>query len=131
MKHNCYMKYSIIVLLLFLISCSGNKEDYVHYIDINDFPKKISPKYEEYEVPPVLLKPSRLIIIDTLLLVYQGRPDTIFSLFKLPECSFITSFGIKGRGPDEFSLVFPNSLGPVYGNQSINFAVGNITILDR
>jgi hypothetical protein len=54
----------------------------------------------------------RMIIIDSLLIVYQDLKDSLFSVFRLPDCSIVSRYGSKGKGPFEFSQVGINVFCP-------------------
>jgi hypothetical protein len=113
-------------VLLFIVGCrdiSHRKED---EILINKFPKEELLQATELEIPPIVLKPSNMCIVDSFLIISQSRGDSIFSIFSLPNCHFLTSFGNEGRGPNEFNMAFENvTLGAV-NNDSSSFAVGNM-----
>jgi hypothetical protein len=69
-----------------------------------DFPKQIKLINQAISIPPkIYAQLSSIIIYNNLLISIEPNNDTIFSVFKLPSCKFISSFGINGRGPNEFA----------------------------
>lgn len=56
-------------------------------------------------VPPVLLSVNHLFTIDDMLVAYQQSNDTLFSFWKLPECSYLFQAGTKGQGPNDFLML--------------------------
>ena len=61
---------------------------------------------DSIETPPILLSVTSLFTMgkDTLV-VYQQRDDTLFTFWKLPECSFLFKNGVMGEGPNEFLVL--------------------------
>ncbi len=112
--------------LSFIFGCNSSSKHLknVDYV-LDDFPKKINLESEELKISSVLLKIDELLVIDSLVVVYQNRKDTIFSIFQLPDLKHIHSFGSKGNGPNEFNLSFSATFGPVYGTANSTFAIGN------
>lgn len=114
--------YSICILCLF--SCTRNSTIISDKV-IDKFPLVSTLQETTLKVPPILLSPSNMCIVDSFLVVTQRRKDTIFTIFSLPNCEYLLSFGTRGRGPNEFNLSFENvTLGTVPGKSS-SFAVGN------
>lgn len=116
------------ILYLFCIFCllSSTKTASVNKdIVIDKLPAAKKIESQILKVPPILLRPDGSCIVESFLIIAQRRPDSIFSIFKLPDCKYLLSFGNQGRGPNEF---FNSPLGwtlkPVYSNQE-SFAVQN------
>ena len=124
-NQKCIMRnafYSICILCLF--SCTRNSTISSDKV-IDKFPLVSTLQETKLKVPPILLSPSNMCIVDSFLVVTQSRKDTIFTIFSLPNCKYLLSFGARGRGPNEFNLSFENvTLGTVPGKSS-SFAVGN------
>ena len=59
------------------------------------------------QIPPVLLAEMAIVADTDFLVSMNWMNDTIFRVFKLPEVEYLGSFGLKGRGPREFSLTIP------------------------
>jgi WD40 repeat protein len=115
--------YTICFLCLAGCAIKSNKDD---SFLVDKFPLVETLIGTEIKVPPILLKPSNMCIVDSFLIVSQSRKDSLFTLFKLPDCEHILSFGMSGRGPNEFNLSMEYvTLGAVSGNSSM-FAVGNM-----
>jgi hypothetical protein len=118
-------KKYLLFFIAFLINYSCKHPMMEGEIEIGEINKVVYLKASEIYIPPVLLRPSSLCLIDSFMIVSQSRQDTLFSIFGLPECKLLKCFGIKGRGPNEFDLSFQNvTLGSVHSMVS-TFAVGN------
>ncbi len=117
-------KISFLFLLILSCSCSAKHVNEDEII-IEKFPKEANLSGDILIIPSILLSPSNMCIIDSFLIVSQNRPDSIFNIFRLPDCKHLKSFGNEGRGPEEFNLTFSFvTLGPVSSTKS-SFAVGN------
>ena len=51
-----------------------------------------------------IIKPEQLLVKGRYLIINNQREDSIFMIFELPGLKCIAAFGIRGRGPDEFSF---------------------------
>jgi hypothetical protein len=51
-----------------------------------------------------IIKPEQLLVKGKYLITNNQRQDSVFMIFELPDMKCVTAFGIKGRGPDEFSF---------------------------
>lgn len=114
----------LVVSGFLLVYCNENRDENGADFIVADFPKEISLSSEELEISSVLLKISRIEVIDSFFVVYQKRSDTIFSIFQLPDLKHLYSFGKKGNGPYEFNLAFATTFKSVHGSESA-FAMGN------
>lgn len=110
---------------LLFVCCARITPDNKYLVVVDKFPLNIELKAEDLKVAPVLLKPSRMIIVDSFLIVYQNRKDTMISIFALPDCKYIKGFGQQGRGPEEFNLAFANTFKPVHFSLNSSFGMGN------
>src|SRR5512145_1659883 len=93
------------ILYLFCVFCllSCKKTETVNKtIIIDKLPPAKKIESQIIKVPPILLRPDGSCIVDSFLIIVQRRKDTIFSIFKLPECKYLLSFGNQGKGPNEF-----------------------------
>lgn len=121
------MKRLIYVLtfgLLIGTSCKNYDQQKVNY-EVTDFSNEIHLNSEKLEITSVLLNPDRIRIIDSYLVVLQDRKDTLVSIFNLQDLKHLFSFGMKGRGPNEFNLSFPTSFNTAYVNDG-GFTLGNM-----
>ncbi len=50
------------------------------------------------------IKPEQLFVKGKYLVTNNQRNDSVFMIFTLPDLKCIAAFGIKGRGPNEFSF---------------------------
>ena len=92
------MRYNIFIFLIsiFLCSCTFQKNQPVF------FPTSVNLQFDSIVIPPKLLSVTRLFIAHDMLIAFEQRKDTLFSFWKLPECRYLFSAGIKGQGPDDF-----------------------------
>jgi hypothetical protein len=58
------------------------------------------------DVPPVILAPKNMCISDDKLIIFYDKKDTVLDIFQLPECKYLFSAGIKGRGCGFASEIF-------------------------
>jgi hypothetical protein len=120
------MRNVILLICLFCVLACAKTNPYGRDIIIDKFPDVKNIVSQILTVPPILLRPVKSCIVDSFLIVAQSRPDSIFSVFKLPDCEYLMSFGIRGRGPNEFLNSSPGfTLAPVYSDQG-SFAVDNM-----
>ncbi len=69
-----------------------------------DFPSQVELKSKSISIPPkIFAQLSSIIVHNNLLISIEPNNDTIFSVFELPGCKYVASFGINGRGPNEFN----------------------------
>lgn len=85
-----------------LCSCSAEKNG--TFNEYADFKDKAELKADRIEVPPVLLYPRSVYLLNDKLVVLNEKTDTVFSVYNLPECSYWGQFGQKGQGPEDFNL---------------------------
>ena len=88
-----------------LCSCSAEKNG--TFNEYADFKDKAELKADRIEVPPVLLYPRSVYLLNDKLVVLNEKTDTVFSVYNLPECSYWGQFGQKGQGPEDFNLLYP------------------------
>lgn len=109
----------------YLLGCKNN-DPIGKVILIDKLPYANNIESQKIEIPPILLRTSATCIVDSFLIVAQTRPDSIFSIFELPDCKYLLSFGNRGRGPNEFLNSVPSfTLGPAFNKQG-SFAVDNL-----
>lgn len=109
--------------LVIVSGCKNHYQQKVNY-EVTDLANEISLNSEKLEITSVILKMTRMRIIDSYLVVWQNRKDTLVSIFQLQDLKHLYSFGNKGNGPNEFNLTFPASFVPVYINGG-SFTLGN------
>jgi hypothetical protein len=118
------MKYGILLIFSLLSACTKTKPDNATII-VGQLPNISNLKSQILIAPPILLRPVKSCVVDSFLIVAQSRKDSIFSIFKLPDCKYQMSFGIRGRGPNEFMNSSPGfTLAPVFSDHG-SFAVDN------
>lgn len=67
------------------------------------FPISKSVSHKTISIPPkIYASLSTILIYENYLVSIEPDSDTIFSIFQLPGCKYIGSFGKIGRGPGEF-----------------------------
>ena len=76
----------------------------------NDYPVRKNINSKILKVKPVIYSTrSSTILYDNYLVQIETWSDTLFQVFKLPDCKYIGGFGKKGRGPKE--LPFHDAYG--------------------
>jgi hypothetical protein len=91
-------------------------------ITITEFPVTKELKTAVMQTSPVILAPDGIFIMNSRIWIIQSKKDTLFDVFKLPDCTYLYSTGIKGGGPDDF--IYPQS-------QTIQASGDRFTILDN
>lgn len=91
---------SIIVVIVLITSCT-NRDSVNVEISIEDIP--ITKVYNGSRLPiKELVNVRNFFVKDSFLVVNNSRNDSLFMVFNLHNFSCISSWGIKGRGPEEF-----------------------------
>lgn len=98
MKHISTLIF-ICTLLVLLEGCTSKGSSEIH------LPAWKELQADSLTVPPVLLSVNQLFTINDMLVAYQQRNDTLFSFWKLPECSYLFQAGTKGQGPNDFLML--------------------------
>jgi hypothetical protein len=93
-----YIFYSFVSLLLF--SCSQAEDSEVTVVE--SFPVTGKLISTVISVPPVILAPANMCISGDKLIIFYTKKDTVLDIFQLPECKYLFSTGVRGRGPDDF-----------------------------
>lgn len=111
MKNIIYIPIILVTLLFFQYNTKCNTTITIKNIAVTDtlIGRTISLSEE-------LLMPIKVLAIDDKLVVFDRVNSDFFKVFKIPEMELLYGFGSKGRGPDEFSHIDPNSM-KVVGNK--------------
>lgn len=98
------MKYLLIIQLLFLISCSGNRENE----SLNSiFQERTLLKGKDITYDEMFLgMPGTIFYLDSSLVILDNGADKFFHLIDLHQDQYVGNFGIKGQGPNEFLQPF-------------------------
>jgi len=98
---------SIVLFLLFIVACKTDNELETIIIKEKDFQNDETIIGEYVEISPVPLCPENILIIDSLLIIKNGDmcDDDFFYLYNKNNNNFFSSFGKRGRGPNEFLSV--------------------------
>ena len=90
----------LLTMMLALSSCQHENSSSTKLPDLEEL------HADSIKTPPILLSVTSLFTMgkDTLV-VYQQRDDTLFTFWKLPECSFLFKNGVMGEGPNEFLVL--------------------------
>lgn len=85
--------------LIALSSCGGGGGT---TITIGSFPVEIAAVQKAYDMVGVN-DPVQMVVTDKYLFLMGAKSDTIFQQYELPDLNFVKGFGIRGRGPGEYS----------------------------
>lgn len=95
---------SCLLMICLIFSC---KEEIT-----SDLPFPIEKKIisDSITVAPVIFASNPVLLISgEYLVLIETKAEKIFSLFKIPECTYTGGFGVIGRGPTEFNQINPYS----------------------
>ena len=120
MKYLALNLVGALLFVVFLIGCTGKSIS-------TSLPECRSLYADSIETPPVLLSVTSLFTLgDDTLGVYQSKDDTLFSFWKLPECTFLFRAGIKGQGPNDFLELDRTFKGRAGGFQTFEIQTGKV-----
>lgn len=54
------------------------------------------------KIPPVAMTPHNIFVSGNHLVLYNGRKDTLFDVFTIPDLEWKFAAGIQGQGPQDF-----------------------------
>ncbi len=116
MKRN--LKYTLLgIAYIILFSCSDStttepvkfEDSPDNMLIVDNFPKETELSGEFVGPSSFFLRPSSLIIQDTLLYVIDSeREPNLFYIFSLNNFQLLASFGNRGNGPNEFRNIHFN-----------------------
>lgn len=73
-----------------------------------------------------LLSVTRLFAVGDMLVAYEERRDTLFSFWKLPDCDYLFSAGIRGDGPEDFQMLDRTFRPSGVGFDAFEIATGRV-----
>jgi len=115
--YNCLprnaMKNSVwticIIMIISIYSCSKSGSDVyenARIITKKDFGKEITLKGEEVVFDEMIFRPYKMMIKDTILIIYNVDTEYAFQVFNLKSKKYIGESMLIGNGPNE--LLYPN-----------------------
>ena len=105
MKNLIYIP--IILVTLLFCQCNTKRKT---TLTIKNTSATDSLKGRSIKVIEDLLMPVKVFAMDDKLVVFDRVNSDFFKVFKTPEMELLYGFGSKGRGPNEFSHIDPNSM---------------------
>lgn len=97
--------YPVLALLFF--SCQSGESSKKLIREIPDSGNLIS---KEITLADGALLPSKILLFEDKAVIFDNKKEDLFKVYRLPDFSFLYSFGKIGEGPDEFRFVDTNSL---------------------
>lgn len=107
-----YMKHFIntAVILLFMTvliqGCNGNKP----VSSVTKVQDTVTLSFSEINLSKDLLAPTRMLVSESRLVIYQRKGDTLFTVLPEPMSGECYSAGLKGRSSNEFIGIDVQSL---------------------
>ncbi|SHN29206.1 TolB-like 6-blade propeller-like [Cyclobacterium lianum] len=95
------------VLALFFLSCQSNDSSKRLISEIPDSGSLVS---KEITLDSTVLIPSKMLVFPDKAVIFDNGKEDLFKVYRLPEFTFLYSFGEIGEGPNEFSYVNENSV---------------------
>jgi hypothetical protein len=93
--------YSTLILITFVVfgcKTSGEKGSY-----FSEFSEKYSLNGNVVDLNGIIGNPFQILLLDSLLIINEGRNDNLLFLYNLNTGNLHSEFGNVGDGPDEFS----------------------------
>ena len=94
----------IVISLMVFVSCVNQSQEESKIV-YKAFDKTVCLKAEKHEVPPSLLYPRNMFLLDSVLVIYNEMMDTLFQVFHKETLNYKYSFGLKGGGPEDFHML--------------------------
>ena len=101
------MRYLSLIFACIAFSCntSNSKFEIIEEQAISD------TLYAKENVIDVnLLMPTKCLIVNDHLIIYDKTKDDMFKIFNIPSLDFCSVQGKSGRGPNEFSFIYDRTL---------------------
>ncbi len=97
-----YFKFFRLYLwLLVLVEILPQCSNYSKVINIKDA-ILMPTSLDSMSIKPILLKPMKMVSLDSLIIILDNSSDTLFRIFNYKDLKYLGWFGKKGRGPREF-----------------------------
>ena len=116
MKKRSYVGVLMIIIFILCTSCQNEKD-----VISKNFP--IEKQLKSIKIPTERIFDIKSVsVVDSSIIFLSEKADTIFHVYSLPELSFVSSFGIRGEGPNEFFLpsIVPNNSSHLYVHSNLN-----------
>src|SRR5690606_28499393 len=91
------------ILIFYLIFISSGCSEDVGFFNEISIPKECKLELDSIRIPPVLTYERRIAIDSNYLISLNIDSDTTFRVIDIDKFEYLGWFGIKGRGPREFS----------------------------
>lgn len=91
-----------------------------------DLPSLQTLQCDSVPVTHELLSVTRLFAVGDMLVAYEDRRDTLFSFWKLPECRYLFSAGVRGNGPEDFLMLDRTFRPTEQGFETLEIETGRI-----
>lgn len=95
------MKKVSFLLMLLLCACADSEKERV----VTEFDRYGELVSESVTVPVPYLVPRYMGISGDYLVVHKVREEKLFSIFSLPDLTYVGDAGVRGKGPDDFNLL--------------------------
>lgn len=116
------MKHLLLLLLVFVLNACDHDNEKATIV--TSFPQTGKLQAQVTQLPVPVLLPRYMGIVGEKLVVYKEKEEKLFSLFNLPDCSYIGDMGNRGQGPNDFNLLDTRSFY-LYENEFKVLEVGS------
>lgn len=89
------------LLIGMLFSCSSKQYDGITYFDWDDFPEPMFLEGDSVEFDDILMKPTRIAIVDSFILMKNSNVERFFHIYNLKTKQKVGERIPFGIGPDE------------------------------
>ncbi len=88
-------------LLAGLCACTPQQDTHAVY---HSFQTTDTLVTEVHAIPPIMLYPKGMYLVDSFLVVYNRDMDTCYQVFDRQTLEYKYSFGQRGQGPEDFDM---------------------------
>ncbi len=115
----------MVLSCLVLISCSLSEKDEI--VQSIDYATDLKSKIVSYDSVSLLNLADIINVADEYLVLSDSESDGFIKVFKLPEMDYLYSWGMQGRGPNEFEFIPLNEIN-TEGDSIIFYEFGTRTL---
>ena len=102
------MKIILFICTVILCSCNVKNKQFDGRIQIERFPIENNVLLDSFKIEPVLYCVGDLLVNNDILISIDLKNEMFFQFFKLPDFKYLGSSIMRGGGPNNEMMIFPN-----------------------